>query len=361
MTPAPSPPGMSNAYLPTRQHTVVVAAFALGLSWLLQRVSGSSYLDVASHIGFIAAVLLLAYSAAGSPAAARRRPRWMAPGLARVVAVVLAAPVAALLTTLVAQGSGVLVYLRQPQGRMAQTAMVVLALFFGVLFALVGLRGERRQRERADRLQAELDKNRLERELQDARLHLLRAQIEPHFLFNTLANVEALVASGSGNAAPVLRHLIVYLRAAMPRLSDANATLDTELQLVRAYLELMRLRMPDRLRYAVAAPALAATLRFPPMALLTLVENAVRHGIDPSVDGGAIEVGADCDDAAGIVTLWVADTGCGMAETAQPGTGLSNLRARLEGCYGPGARVDLHEVAPHGLRVELRFQPGAGA
>ena len=340
-----------SACLPARRHALVVTVFTLLLSLPLARISGSSYLDVFGHVGFIGAILLVAYSAADT-----LRPRWLGPGLARLAAIVLAAPVAALATVLVAERGNVLAYLREPQSQSAYVAMVILGLLFGVPFSLLAMRSERRQRERADRLQIELEKNRLERELLDVRVRMLHAQIEPHFLFNTLANIEALVACGSPNAGPVLRHLIAYLRAAMPRLNDADATLETELQLVRSYLELMRLRMPDRLRFTVAAPPDAATLRFPAMALLTLVENAVRHGIDPSVDGGAIEVGGRRDPHTGAMTLWVSDTGVGMAETAAPGTGLANLRSRLHGFYGAAARVDLHEVAPHGVRVELHFQ-----
>jgi LytS/YehU family sensor histidine kinase len=115
--------------------------------------------------------------------------------------------------------------------------------------------------------------------------------------------------------------------------------------------------MPDRLAFDVAElPALAA-MRFPAMALLTLVENAVRHGIDPGIGGGRIEVGGQRDAATGKVTLWVRDTGVGMSETAQPGTGLANSRTRLQAFYGASARLELHEEQPHGVRVELHFQP----
>ncbi|MBQ5946314.1 sensor histidine kinase [Massilia sp. ST3] len=186
--------------------------------------------------------------------------------------------------------------------------MVFLAIVFSLLFSLLAMRGERKERERADRLGIELEKNRLEREL-DARLN------------------------------------------------DADATLKTELQLVRSYLELMQLRMPDHLRFSVSAPPMAGSLRFPAMALLTLVENAVRHGIDPSTEGGHIDVGARCDQATGKVTAWVGDTGAGMQETAQPGVGLAKLRKRLQGFYGSSARIELHEAAPHGVLVELHFHP----
>jgi LytS/YehU family sensor histidine kinase len=95
------------------------------------------------------------------------------------------------------------------------------------------------------------------------------------------------------------------------------------------------------------------------MALLTLVENAVRHGIDPSEDGGQIEVGASRDPSVGGVRVWVIDTGVGMAETATPGTGLSNLRQRINAFFGPQAGLELSEPPPRGLRAEIRFAPEA--
>ena len=150
-----------------------------------------------------------------------------------------------------------------------------------------------RQKDALARHQAlafELERSELERQASDARLHLLQAQVEPHFLFNTLANVQALVDAGSPQASAVLRSLIAYLRAAVPRLHEPATTLGQELQLVRAYLELMHMRMPDRLQFALHVDEATRALRCPPMTLLTLVENAVRHGIDPSEEGGRIEV-----------------------------------------------------------------------
>lgn len=344
------------AYWPTRGQAIKVAVFTLLLSLLLHALTRTPFLAVYGRIGFVGAALLFAYAGA-----ARLRPGWLGLGPARLWAVVLMAPVASFMTVLLAQGSDFFSYLSTTKALSGHIFMAILAVLFGLVFATLGLRSERRDHERAERLQVELENNRLERELLDARLRLLQAQIEPHFLFNTLANIEALVAAKSDNAGPVLRHLIDYLRAAMPRLNDADATLAHELQLVRAYLELMHLRMPDRLQFAVHdLPAMAA-LRFPAMALLTLVENAVRHGIDPSMHGGRIEVGGERDATSGAVTLWVSDTGVGMADTAQPGTGLANVRARLQAVYGSGARVDLHELLPHGMRVELHFELGARA
>lgn len=351
---APAITRPSPALLPTRRQALVVAAIVLPLSWLLHKASGTAFLAVLARIGFVGACLLLAYSAAGA-----LRPRWLSLRAARLLAIIVMAPFASLGSAVLTQGWGVLTYFNDVQILTGHIMMMGLALLFGLTVSLLAMRGERLARERADRLQVELEKNTLERELSDARLRLLQAQIEPHFLFNTLANVEALVDAGSPNAGPVLRHLIAYLRAAMPRLNAADATLGSELQLVRTYLELMHMRMPDRLHFKVASLPALAPLRFPAMALLTLVENAVRHGIDPGMDGGRIDVGGEADTATGKVMLWVADTGVGMAETAQPGTGLSNLQARLQALYGASARLDIHEQAPHGVRVELHFQPGS--
>ena len=163
--------------------------------------------------------------------------------------------------------------------------------------------------------------------------------------------MHALVESNSPRAADVLKSLIAYLRAAMPRLHDQLPTLGNEVALVRAYLELMQMRMPDRLSFVVAVDSTLHGVRFPSMALLTLVENAVRHGIDPGEQGGHIEVGA-AQDAEG-TRVWVTDTGVGMADDAQPGTGLSNLRARLAAFFGRGAELRLSEHVPHGLRAEI--------
>jgi sensor histidine kinase YesM len=334
--------------LPTLRQFLVVLLITVQLAWVLHALSGSPFLSVLLRIVSIGMAELLAFTAAGALTL-----RWLRPSLASVLAVALMAPAATLaLFVLTERGTG-------PQLVYGYTVLAVLATVVGVIVALVALRVARGVREREARLQAERERNTLERELLDARLRLLQAQIEPHFLFNTLANIQALVEAGSPNAAPVLRHLIAYLKAAMPRLNDADASLATEMDLVRAYLELMHMRMPDRLQFNVATPPELHAMAFPAMALLTLVENAVRHGIDPSTDGGRIDVGGEA--GAHGVTLWVSDTGAGMAETSQPGTGLANVRTRLQAFYGPAARLDLHEVAPHGLRVELNFPPRSTA
>jgi LytS/YehU family sensor histidine kinase len=185
-------------------------------------------------------------------------------------------------------------------------------------------------------------------------MRLLQAQVAPHFLFNTLANIQALVDSGSPQASKVLANLIAYLRAAVPRINDSTTTLGQELQLARAYLELMQMRMPDRLQFALRIEPAADQLQCPPMTVLTLVENAVRHGIDPSEEGGRIDVDGWLRD--GRVHLRVSDTGIGLRQSGDSlGTGLATLRERLQLTFGSDAKLQLFEVQPHGVCVELDF------
>ncbi len=358
MSPAASPPPPPLSPLTrwaaalTGRRVLLVLALSLLAAIVLNPVFITPFTLLLGRTMFVGMALLLAFSAVG-----HWRQTWLPRWLAQVLAVVLVAPLATFGIYLLSV-DGDVVALLQHEGRVSGIASIsITALVVGLVVALGALYRERDAQARADSLQFALEKETLECQALDARLNLLHAQIEPHFLFNTLANVQALVESGSDRAAPVLRHLIAYLRAAMPRLNDADATLASEVQLARAYLELMHLRMPDRLQFEIAlAPGLEG-LRFPTMALLTLVENAVSHGIDPSEEGGRIDVGGRRDAATGRVTLWVADTGMGLSETAAPGTGLANLRARLQAFYGDAARLDLIEVVPHGLRAEMVFTP----
>ena len=214
-----------------------------------------------------------------------------------------------------------------------------------------------RQREAFARDQAlafELEKSELERKALDTRLRLLQAQVEPHFLFNTLANIQALVEAGSPQASSVLKSLIAYLRAAVPRMHEVGTALGQELELVRAYLELMQMRIPDRLQFALHIEPAAHSLQCPPMTLLTLVENAVRHGIDPREDGGRIDVDVWLRD--GRCHVRVTDTGAGLqSKSGGLGTGLSTLRERMQLAFGGDAQLRLTEVQPHGVCAELEF------
>jgi signal transduction histidine kinase len=302
---------------------------------------------------FVGMLALLAFSAAGQWP--RRLPRWWARWLFQVVVVAAAVPVATLVVYLVAVGGDLASLVQSEARKLGFMWIAGSGLVMGPLLAMGALYRQRDAEARSQALSFELERSELERQALDARLRLLQAQVEPHFLFNTLANIRALVETGSPQAAPVLRSLIAYLRAAMPRLQGESTTLGDEVALVQAYLELMHLRMPDRLSYVVELSPALNGLRFPPMALLTLVENAVRHGIDPSEEGGRIDVGGEQRE--GRVHLWVSDTGVGMQQDMGVGTGLRNLRERLTLFYGLSASLELTENHPHGLRAEVSFPP----
>ena len=304
------------------------------------------FLSVWGRTVFVGLVLLLAFDVAGHWPL-RWAPRWVV----QLLAVGVAAPVATLLAYLWMIDGDVSRFWQHEGLVWGFVWISATGLVLGLVLALGALYRERDAQARAQELSFALERSQLEKQALDARLRVLHAQIEPHFLFNTLANVQQLVESGSPRAAPVLQSLIAYLRAAVPTLSNENATLGNEMALVKAYLELMRMRMPDRLAFSVSVPPELAGQRFPPMALLTLVENAVRHGIDPSESGGEIEVVAR--EQAGQVEVVVADTGVGMGETAAPGTGLGNLRERLRAFFGEAAQLQMLQVQPHGLKAVI--------
>lgn len=334
---------------------LVAIVLAVLAATLLNPAFVTPYPVLLGRMLVIALLLLLVFSAAGLWPV-QWAPRW----LVQVIAVVLAAPLATYLVYLPSV-QGQLFEVFRHEGRLSGFVLITATvLVVAPLLALGALYRERDAQARNQALTFALERSQLERQALDARLRLLHAQIEPHFLFNTLANVQTLVESGSPQAGPVLKSLIAYLRAAMPRLDDRNATLADEVALVRAYLELMLMRMPDRLAYALDVPPDLLAARFPPMALITLVENAIRHGIDPSEQGGRIELQA-WRDGDGALCLRVADTGIGLSEGAAPGTGLANLRERLSMFFGPGARLELAENPPHGVVVTLICPPKGDA
>jgi signal transduction histidine kinase len=196
-------------------------------------------------------------------------------------------------------------------------------------------------------MQREIDGTALEGEVKRARLQLLRAQIEPHFLFNTLATVRTLVRLDRPAAIDMLDNLMRYLSEALPQLRQDESSLAEELELVRAYLAIHQVRMGTRLSYEFLVPEKLGAKRIPTMLLLTLVENALKHGINPAIDGGSICVSATLDDAA--LVLKVADSGQGLAVTQGHGVGLANIRRRLSMLYGDAAVLSLARAASRGM------------
>jgi len=226
--------------------------------------------------------------------------------------------------------------------------MLVTALVATVLIAiptiLVAVLRNRHYETLAAQLRRDAEQERLARQLSETQLRLLRAQIEPHFLFNTLGAVQQLAEGGAPRAAELTGHLIDFLRASMSEMRCEQVDLATEFGLVDSYLRVMQIRMGERLRYTVDLPAALAAVRVPSMIVLTLAENAIKHGIEPALRGGEIVVSAhDVGDA---LRIHVRDSGVGMSDTPGNGAGLENVRHRLRLACGEGASLALSEAEP---------------
>ena len=195
--------------------------------------------------------------------------------------------------------------------------------------------------------------------LAQAQLKLLQAQIEPHFLFNTLASVQHLVRKDPPRADFLLSQLIRYLREAMPDIRGMGSTLGREFGLVEAYLNIVRIRLDGRLEVKVSIPPELAEVSFPVLIVQTLVENAIKHGIEPKPGSVHIYVTASEATVEGkqFIDVGVSDDGVGfgVAETMGTGVGLRNIRERLAGLYGSSARLSITEVKPSGVCATVRI------
>ncbi len=236
--------------------------------------------------------------------------------------------------------------------RTAIHGSLAISLKFALVAGAVELHG-RAVRAGAREHEARQGNARLEVELQEARARLLEAQIEPHFLFNTLANVRQLQRNDPAAGLEMLTDLIEYLETSLPSLRSESTTLEQERALLSAYLRLHRPRFGPRLRFEISFPEELLRCELPSMVLLTLVENAIKHGLAPSLEGGTIQLWAEASGPALMVT--VADTGAGMAPGSGGGTGLANVRSRLALRYGDAARLTLCLNEPRGIRAALRL------
>ncbi|WFR82075.1 histidine kinase [Janthinobacterium rivuli] len=218
--------------------------------------------------------------------------------------------------------------------RVGGWAALTAGLVYMVPMTIVVLWRNRQYEALALQLQQDAERDRLARELSESQLRLLRAQIEPHFLFNTLGAVQQLAeqgASGAAQAAALTANLIAFLRASLAEMRADQVPLQTEFDVVQAYLQVMQVRMGARLSFRLGLPPGLAQIQVPSMILLTLVENAIKHGIEPSLRGGEIVVSALLD-ADGAMRLRVQDTGVGLGAASAPGggLGLENVRRRLQ-------------------------------
>jgi signal transduction histidine kinase len=224
------------------------------------------------------------------------------------------------------------------------------AVFLVIPLRLIIAMRNRQHEARTMQLQQDAERDRLARELSESQLRLLRAQIEPHFLFNTLGAVQQLAEKDSPRAAQLTANLITFLRASLDEMRSDQATLQKEFALVEAYLTVMKARLGERLRFTLDLPESLAGLCVPTMIVLTLAENAIKHGIEPSLRGGEVAVRAQQRD--GAVCIQVEDSGIGLGIQPGAGLGLENARHRLLLAHGADASVTLHDAA-QGVVAEI--------
>ncbi len=200
----------------------------------------------------------------------------------------------------------------------------------------------------------------LKRQVVEARMAAMQAQVEPHFLFNTLASIDHLIETDPARASVMQKNLIALLRASMPTMREASGNgskglrdLGREIAVIRPYLEILKVRMEERLSTQIAVPDGLLSAEFPPMMLQTLVENAIKHGLEPKAEGGHLRVAAEI--VHGKLQMTVADTGLGFgkAATAGTGVGLANIRERLQLLYGTKATLTVAENQPSGVVVTI--------
>jgi hypothetical protein len=224
---------------------------------------------------------------------------------------------------------------------------VFLLVVTGIIVKIV-LGSKKKAETRAQAATATAAEEGLKRQLAEAQLKMMQAQVEPHFLFNTLASVDFLIETDPPRASKMQKNLIAYLRSALPQMREGSTTLGKEIALCRSYLEILKVRMDDRLQFAITVPQGLASAQFPPMILQSLVENAIKHGLEPKAEGGSLTLGADVVN--GNVRVTVADTGLGFGAAARPGmgVGLANVRERLAALYGGQARLVVEANTPSG-------------
>ena len=243
-------------------------------------------------------------------------------------------------------GRPVLQTLQNDWAELTQLCLVVGAVYALLLGGIAVIRNQSYEMMNAQ-LSFDAERERHARQQTETELRLLRAQIEPHFLFNTLGAVQQLALRDGQRAAELTGNLITFLRASLSEIRADQVTLQEECELIRAYLHVMQVRMGARLQFAIDLPVRFQAVRIPSMLILTLVENAIKHGIEPSVNPGQIQIRIASD--AGNIRILTEDNGVGLSEVQTGGTGLQNSRERLQLMFGNAAELAIYERAEGGV------------
>lgn len=192
-----------------------------------------------------------------------------------------------------------------------------------------------------------------EKEILTANLKMLQAQIEPHFLFNTLSNILSLIDTEPAKSKTMLIDLTKYLRTSLSRTLPKNTTLDQELEVITAYLNIQKIRMGNRLSFRLEVENAVRQCSFPPMLLQPLVENAVKHGLEPKIEGGELTVRATEKD--NLPRIEIIDTGVGFSQGNNTGVGIRNVQERIKLLYGESGRLIIEENKSAGLRAIIEI------
>jgi len=236
--------------------------------------------------------------------------------------------------------------------------VVILTVMGGSLFRFI-LNSQEKIRQARERIQAEKIKRlTIEKKVVETNLRLLQAQIEPHFLFNTLSNILSLLDTDVDRGKVMINDLISYLRISLYKTREDMATIGQEMEMTRAYLNIFKIRMGERLSYAIDIPESLRGIPFPPMLIQPLVENAIQHGLEPRIEGGGIRIAASA--MPGKLRIDVADSGLGFHEGSHWGVGLTNIKERLDTLYDGKARLVLEENSPNGLLASIEVPHDAG-
>lgn len=238
-------------------------------------------------------------------------------------------------------------------GALVGMARPAVWFFFLSLGVKVLAGGKRKAELQATEATAKADVATLERRLLEAQMATLQAQVEPHFLFNTLALIGQLIETDPPQAAKIHMHLIEYLRSTLPQMRAAGGgTLGRQVQLSRAYLAIMQARMKERLTVSFDVPASLEYAPFPTMMMQMLIENSIKHGLEPKIEGGHIAVTASLNG--GIMQVDVRDNGVGFNMMANDGVGLANIRERLHLLYGNQAELVIEAPLEGGTLASVR-------
>jgi sensor histidine kinase YesM len=231
---------------------------------------------------------------------------------------------------------------------------LITGIFFGVVGFLIFNTREQLLHTRMQLAEADAARIAQERRTLETELKLLQAQIEPHFLFNTLGNIASLIRNNPQGAETTLQNLSRLLRASLKRTRHETNTLAEEIEIVTAYLDIQKVRMGERLEVAVIVPGHLRSMPLPPLLLQPLVENAVIHGLDPKLEGGRVGIDAAVEEDR--IVIRVTDTGLGFRTVSSgSGVGLRNVRERLAALYGTAASLELLENPAGGITAELRL------